>query len=87
MYLASQVSQWGKNPPEMQETQVPDSGQEDPLEEGMAAHLVFLPGESYGQRRMEGYSPWGRKESDVTEANCEHMHGCISPQKFSATVT
>ena len=24
MYLASQVSQWGKNPPEMQETQVPD---------------------------------------------------------------
>ena len=28
---------------------------------------VFLPGESHGQRRLAGYSPWGRKESDVTE--------------------
>ena len=22
---------------------------------------VFLPGESHGQRRLAGYSPWGRK--------------------------
>ena len=22
---------------------------------------VFLPGESHGQRRLVGYSPWGRK--------------------------
>ena len=28
---------------------------------------VFLPGESYGQRRLVGYSPWGHKESDTTE--------------------
>ena len=28
---------------------------------------VFLPGESYGQRSLEGYSPWGLKESDTTE--------------------
>ena len=28
---------------------------------------VFLPGESHGQRSLEGYSPWGRKESDMTE--------------------
>ena len=28
---------------------------------------VFLPGEIYGQRSLEGYSPWGRKESDMTE--------------------
>ena len=28
---------------------------------------VFLPGESHGQRRLAGYSPWGHKESDVTE--------------------
>ena len=27
---------------------------------------VFLPGESRGQRRLVGYSPWGRKESDST---------------------
>ena len=24
---------------------------------------VFLPGESHGQRKLAGYSPWGRKES------------------------
>ena len=29
---------------------------------------VFLPGKSHGQRSPEGYSPWGRKESDTTEA-------------------
>ena len=28
---------------------------------------VFLPGESHGQRSLAGYSPWGRKELDVTE--------------------
>ena len=28
---------------------------------------VFLPGESHGQRRLEGYSPWGHKESDTAE--------------------
>ena len=42
-------------------------GWEDPLEEGMATHSVFLPGESYGQRSLVGYSPWGCKESDTTE--------------------
>ena len=28
---------------------------------------VFLPGESHGQRSLEGYSQWGHKESDTTE--------------------
>ena len=28
---------------------------------------VFLPGESHGQRRLSGYSPWGHKESDMTQ--------------------
>ena len=32
------------------------------IEEGM----VFLPEESDGQR-LVGYSPWGHKESDMTE--------------------
>ena len=31
-------------------------------------HPVFLPGEFHGQRSLVGYSPWGRKESDSTEA-------------------
>ena len=29
---------------------------------------VFLPGESHGQRSLAGYSSWGCKESDITEA-------------------
>ena len=29
---------------------------------------VFLPGESHGQRSLEGYSLWGHKELDTTEA-------------------
>ena len=28
---------------------------------------VFLPGESHGWRSLIGYSPWGRKASDMTE--------------------
>ena len=54
-----------KNLPAMQETWVCSLGQGDPLEKGMAP--VFLPGESYGQRSLAGYSPWGCKESDTTE--------------------
>ena len=29
--------------------------------------LVFLPGESHGQRSLVGYSPWSHKESDTAE--------------------
>ena len=28
---------------------------------------VFLPGEFHRQRSLEGYGPWGHKESDMTE--------------------
>ena len=31
---------------------------------------AFRPGDSHGQRSLEGYSPWGHKESDTTE----HTH-------------
>ena len=31
---------------------------------------VFLPGKSHGQRSLEGYSPWGRKELDTTDWAC-----------------
>ena len=40
---------------------------EDALEKGMVTTPVFLPGELHGQRSLADYSPWGRKESDVTE--------------------
>ena len=29
---------------------------------------VFLPGESHRQKNLVGYNPWGRQESDMTEA-------------------
>ena len=28
---------------------------------------ALLPGKSHGQRSLEGYNPWGHKESDKTE--------------------
>ena len=28
---------------------------------------ALLPGKSHGQRSLEGYSPWGREESDTAE--------------------
>ena len=30
---------------------------------------VFLPGEPHEQRSLVGYSPWGHKELDTTEAS------------------
>ena len=51
----------------MQETWVQSVGQEDPLEKETVTHSSILPGESHGWRSLEGYSPWGRKESNVTE--------------------
>ena len=51
----------------MWETWVHSLGWEDPLEKKMAPTPVFLPGESHGRRSLVGYSPWGCKESDMTE--------------------
>ena len=50
---------------EAQEMQVWTLGREDPVE--LETTPVFLPGESHGQRSLEGYSPRVRKESDMTE--------------------
>ena len=52
---------------------------------------VFLPGESQGQRRLAGYSPWGRKESDGTEVT-EHSTQQVfikkkkSPRKWTCAI-
>ena len=42
-------------------------GSEDSLEKEWLPTPVFLPGEFHGQRSLAGYSPWGRKESGMTE--------------------
>ena len=48
----------------MQKTQVQFLGWEDPLGKGIPTP-VSLPGEFHGQSRLEGYSPWGHKESVI----------------------
>ena len=58
----SLVPQLVKNLLAMWETWVWSLGWEDPLEKGKATHSVFWPGEFHGL-----YSPWGQKESDMTE--------------------
>ena len=35
---------------------------------------VLLPGKFHGWRSLVGYSPWGRKESDMTERLNFHFH-------------
>ena len=56
-----------KTLPAMQETWVRSLGWEDPLEEGMATLLYSCLENFHGQMSLLGYSPWGFKESDMTE--------------------
>ena len=60
----------------MQDTQVRSLGWEDPLEKEMATHSSILAWEIpwHGQRSLEGYSPWGRQESGMTEQLSRHTH-------------
>ena len=45
------------------------------LEKDMATHSSTLfPGKSCGGRSLVGYSPWGHKESDMTEQLNYHLH-------------
>ena len=69
---ASQVAQMVRNLP-TQETWVWSLGGEDPLEESVATHSIFLSGKCHTQRNLVCCSPWGYKESDTTEGT-EHMH-------------
>ena len=38
---------------------------------------VFLPGECHGQRRLMGYSPWGRKESEPADRLTLSLSCCM----------
>ena len=66
-----------KHLPPMRETQVRSLGQEDPLEKERLHAPVFWPGEFHGL-----YSPWGRKELDLTEQLSFHFqYSCLkNPQ-------
>ena len=58
-----------KNWPAMREMWGQSLGRDDSLEEGMATHSSILvwriPMDTL--RSLAGYSPWGRKESDMTK--------------------
>ena len=61
------MAQMLKNPLAMQEIWVRSLDQEDSLENAMTTHSSIPDGKFHGQRSLEGYSPWGCKESDTTE--------------------
>ena len=66
---ASLVAQLVKNLPAMWETWVWSLGWEDPLRRERLPTPVFWPGEFHGL-----YSPWGHKESDMTERLSLSIH-------------
>ena len=61
--------------PSMQEMLVQFLGLKIPWRRAWRPTPVFLPGESHGQRRLAGYSPWGCKQLDMTEAT---EHACMA---------
>ena len=59
----------------MQEMQVRFLGPKIPWRRAWQPTPVFLPGEPHEQRRLAGYSPWGCKKLDMTEAT---EHACMA---------
>ena len=66
-YQASLVAQRLKRLPAVWETWVRSLGREDPLEKEMATHSSILAWRIPWTEEPDGYSPWGRKELDMTE--------------------
>ena len=48
-----------------------------PLSRKWQPTLVFLPGESYGQRGLTGYSSWGSKELDPLDLFLPILDQCF----------
>ena len=64
-------SQTVKDLPAMQETQFHLWVEKIPWRREWQPTLVFLPGESHGQKSLAAYSPQGRKESEMTVTNTQ----------------
>ena len=73
---SSLVAQMVKNLPPVQETREPWV-RKIPWRREWQSTPVFLPGEFHGQRSLVGYSPWGPKESDMTELTHTHTYMCV----------
>ena len=61
------MAQRVKNLPAMQKTWVLSLSCEDPLEKGGNPFQYSCLENPHGERSLVGYSPWGHKESDMTE--------------------
>ena len=71
----------------MQEILIQSLGWEDPLKKEMASHTSILTWGNHGERSLLGYSPWGGKESDMTEQLTllvSHHTSDNSDSKFSS---
>ena len=72
LYLcgASQLALMVKNPPtnarDIKRRRFNPRVREIPWRRKWQPTPLFLPGESFGQRSVVDYSPWGHKESDTT---------------------
>ena len=71
------MAQAVKRLPAMRETLVRFLGREDPLEKEMAIHFSTLTWKIHEQRSLIGYSPRGRRESDMTERLRFHFHSYV----------
>ena len=79
------MAQLVKNLPAMQETRVRPLAGNTRWRKAWQPMPVFLPGESHGQRILVGYSPWFRKESDMTDVMSTAQHS-VTQQRFTLTV-
>ena len=61
------MAQMVKNLPATQETRVQSCDGEIPWRREWQSTPVFLPGKFHGQRSLVVYTPWGHKESNMTE--------------------
>ena len=59
------MAQMVKSLPVMKETSVQSLGWKIPWRRQGQPTLAFLPGESHGQKSLEGWSPWGCRVIEV----------------------
>ena len=66
--------------------QAPNTGDVGLIPGQRISSHIFLPGESHGQRSLVGYSPWGRRESDMTERLHLHLQEWINLFRWTNSV-
>ena len=84
--VTSLVAQMVKHLPAMQETGVWFLVGKIPWRRKWQSTPALLPGKSHGRRSLTGYSPWGHKESDMTERLHFHFHSSSQMKKPSLEI-